>query len=219
MADEEPEFEEEDDEDEKGKASDSTESKITDADSKYLETLSECEQQAIDEFDKALLKLSAGAFGISFVFLKEITKSETITCKTVLELAWLFWGLTLGFSLLGFFASHQANRNAQVVYMRYLKSTSPGRRRKTINYKKLRGKWGITVEWLNPLGGICFILGLICMSFFVTNNLSHDPHPSSRASSPTTNTTPATAAATIPTNNASSNAPATRTISNPGPSP
>jgi hypothetical protein len=70
--------------------------------------------------------------------------------------------------------------------------------------KSLRGPFGTAILFLNPSAGIAFMVGLISMSFFVTNNLNYERHPSSPASA-TTNT--ATAAAT----NAVTTAPAART--------
>ena len=50
-----------------------------DPDSSYVKNLLDCEQQAIDQFDKAIMTLSGGAIAISFAFLKDIVRSGFIS--------------------------------------------------------------------------------------------------------------------------------------------
>lgn len=177
--------------------------KLTDQDKDYLKCLMESEFQAIDQFDKTVLALAGGAFGVSFAFLKDIVHPNAVVSKHYLVWAWIFWGITLTGNLTAFYFSHLSMRGAQRKYC-------GGER----NEKKLRGFTGNAVMWLNPITGATFICGLICMSVFVTRNL-HDAKPASTAVTvPAAATgTPAAATGTPTTTNAST------THSQPGAAP
>lgn len=134
--------------------------KLNEQDRDYLKTLQESEFQAIDQFDKVLLTLTGGAFGVSFAFLKDIVKLDSVAHQAFLSAAWILWSLTLTLNLTAFYFSHLAMRRAQRKYR-------DGERDET----KLKGIFGSSVVWLNPIAGGMFIIGLFCMSYFVTTNL------------------------------------------------
>jgi uncharacterized iron-regulated membrane protein len=181
-------------------------------DREYLKCLSESEFQAIDQFDKTVLTLTGGAFGVSFAFLKDIVKPEVVVSKGCLVSAWAFWCLALTGSLAAFYCSHLAMRRAQRRYRE-------GER----DEAELTGLFGQAVLWLNPITGGLFIVGLFCMSVFVASNLNGSSKPgqvadnaaksAKNASTATTNTPAATTntpAATTNTPAATTNTPAPR---------
>jgi len=84
--------------------------KLTDQDKEYLKCLMESEFQAIDQFDKTILALAGGAFGVSFAFLKDIVKPDVVVNKNYLVCAWIFWCTTLTVNLTAFYFSHLAMR-------------------------------------------------------------------------------------------------------------
>jgi hypothetical protein len=183
--------------DSNGQSGPTTNPKLTDQDKEYLKSLLESEFQAIDQFDKTILALAGGAFGVSFAFLKDIVKPDVVVNKNYLVCAWVFWCITLAFNLTAFYFSHLAMRGAQRKYR-------VGER----DERKLRGFAGNTVMWLNPITGGAFIAGLICMSVFVTSNL-HDAKPV-----PLATNAPATTATNAPATTAT-NAPATTATNTP----
>ena len=146
--------------------------KLSEQDQEYLNTLRESEFQAIDEFDKTILALAGGAFGVSFAFLKDIVKPDVVTHKHYLIGAWICWCTTLTLNLTSFYFSHLAMRRAQRKYQDGEKEEA-----------ELGGFYHSAVMWFNPSSGVAFILGLICMSVFVTTNID--------GTKPTTSTTTA----------------------------
>ncbi len=141
----------------------------------YRKLLIANEQDAIDEFDKAIIALSGGALAISFAFIKDIVKPENMIETGWLLWAWVSWGMSIIFVVAAYYSSHVANYIAiKQVDEKKIYSEAPGRRANTVTLV------------LNPLAGIAFILGLILMVFFVSKNFQH-AH---------TTTTAATAAAT-----------------------
>ena len=165
-----------------------TPKKDTDLDQAYLDSLRENEIQAIDQFDKTILTLTSGAFGLSFVFLKDIVKPEVVTHKGWLICACISWILSLLLTLLSFYFSHLAMRHAQRRFKKGIR-----------NEKALRGRLGTAILFLNPASGLSFMIGLTAMSVFVTTNLNDAPNPHSlgtTAAGSTTATNPAASAAT-----------------------
>lgn len=143
-------------------------------DAQYLDSLRECEHHAIDQFDKTILALTSGAFGVSFAFLKDVVKPEVVTHKGWLIAAWTFWCITLGASLFAFYCAHMG--------MRYAQRNFPKIRDENL----IGGIWHKFVMWLNPSTGITFMLGLISMSVFVTYNINNE-HPNANQSQNTNN--------------------------------
>ena len=90
--------------------------KLTEQDHQYLKALQESEFQAIDQFDKTVLTLTGGAFGVSFAFLKDIVRPDVVTPQNFLVAAWVFWCVTLSVNLTSFYFSHLAMRRAQREY-------------------------------------------------------------------------------------------------------
>ncbi|MEI7731132.1 MAG: hypothetical protein WCO56_16260 [Verrucomicrobiota bacterium] len=129
----------------------------------YLNLLRENEYHAIDQFDKTVLTLAGGAFALSFAFLKDIIRTEQIQFSCCLICAWIFWVISLASTLSSFYFAHLAMRNAQRLWQKGIKSE-----------KKLRGNYGKAIPILNLVSGIAFLFGLISMTVFVTNNLSHE---------------------------------------------
>lgn len=167
--------------------------KPTPEEQKYLNDLRESEFHAIDQFDKTLLMLAGGAFGVSFAFLKDIIKTDKINNPDLLTWAWMFWCLVLALNLTSFYFSHLAMRKAQ-------RDFRPGAYNEEAN---LGGFYNKAVVWLNPMAGVMFIAGLICMSIFVTNNLHGTK--SSPPDAVGTSSNPATNAPAVTTTEASAN--------------
>jgi hypothetical protein len=153
-------------------------------DEEYLKKLQECENHAIDQYDKTLLTLAAGAFGVAIAFLKDIVKSDTVHSKDWLICAWIGWGGALSLSLTAFYLSHKAMGHAQKQYRDGVRDN-------------LGGCYDLIVRKINPIAGLSFLFGLLSMLVFVTNNLGYENTISNKfTTTVTTITTVATDAIT-----------------------
>ncbi len=129
--------------------------------SEYRQWLISAEHKSQDDFDKAVLALSGGALGISFVFVRDIIGSGAIHNSGWLLAAWLLWALSSLAILASFFASHLALRRAvQQCDDGSIYSQTPG------------GMFAWTTRSLNALGAIVFVTGVCFMALFVHSNLS-----------------------------------------------
>lgn len=139
----------------------STEANAADATLEYRERLLQNEQQAQDDLDKTTLKLSGGALGVSFAFLKNVVGAGPYKWDICLLFAWSAWGLSMACVLVSFYMSSHSQRRA-------IAQLDEG----TI-YDERPGGWfdSVTV-WLNVLAILLFLVGLFTMLCFVYANFA-----------------------------------------------
>jgi hypothetical protein len=125
----------------------------------YRSFLISAEQKAQEQYDKTILTLSGGAFGISFAFIDKVI-SNSPTATLWLLGAWSTWGLSITAILFSFYFSQKALRRTieQVDEETVFKNT-PGE-----HYS------GIT-RFLNASAGILFFVGVALLIVFVFHNL------------------------------------------------
>lgn len=127
----------------------------------YRQWLIAAEQKAQDDFDKAVLSLSGGALGISFVFVKDIIGTGAILEPVWLLFSWIGWGLSSLAILSSYFFSHLALRRAiRQCDDGSIYSNTPG------------GIFARITANLNGAGAVLFVAGVCFMSAFVYVNLS-----------------------------------------------
>jgi hypothetical protein len=127
----------------------------------YRNWLINAEQKSQEQFDKTVLSLSGGALGISFVFLKDIIGPQSISYPTFLLFAWVCWAFSTSSVLFSYHLSHLSLRHAisQVD-------------NETIYVEKPGGKYATWTNYLNKMGLILFLLGVLCITIFASYNLS-----------------------------------------------
>lgn len=127
----------------------------------YRQWLISAEHKAQDDFDKAVLSLSGGALGISFVFVKEIVGPGEIQLALLLMVAWIAWALSSLSILASYFFSHLSLRRA-------IKQCDDG----TIYGTTPGGIFATLTGSLNACGALLFVAGVISMSAFVYLNIN-----------------------------------------------
>ena len=127
----------------------------------YRQSLVLAEQKSQDAFDKAVLSLSGGALGVSFIFIKDIVGPDTLVSPCWLLSAWILWAASSLAVLASFYTSHLALQCA-------IRQCDDG----SIRTAPVGGIYTTVTRWLNASGAIMFVLGVLCISLFVSNNLS-----------------------------------------------
>ena len=126
----------------------------------YREQLVALEQQSQSSFDRTLLTLSGGALGVSFAFVKDFLSGATPVRVPLLVGAWACWVGSLALVLASHYFSVLATRTA-------IKQVDAGR-----IYGQPPGRaFGALTDWLNVVGGLAFIAGLVFIALFVNANL------------------------------------------------
>jgi len=125
----------------------------------YRSFLISAEQKAQEQYDKTILTLSGGAFGISFAFIDKVIGTPP-TATIWLLAAWTFWGISITSILFSFYFSNKAlRRTIEQVDEKTVYEDTPGE-----HYS------GIT-EFLNACGGISFFVGVVLLIAFVHKNI------------------------------------------------
>lgn len=142
-----------------GAARVSLERAMSEESKQYRKFILEADQKSVAAFDKTLVTLSAGALGISLVFVRDILGAGNLD-RGWLVIAWTFWAVSLAFSLVSHYISHCALRATLCeIDEDRLDSKHPG------------GRWTTWTEFVTVLSGICFLLGLGSILWCAYTNL------------------------------------------------
>jgi hypothetical protein len=127
----------------------------------YLEerkTLVEAEGEASQSFDKALITLSAGAFGLSLAFIVQV--APVPRALWYLYVAWGGFILSLLSILFSFLASQQGFRRARDILDMYLETGA-----------EESNHWNVVTSLLNILSIVAFVLGVVSLAYFAIRNV------------------------------------------------
>jgi hypothetical protein len=122
----------------------------------YRRLLIQAEQKAQETYDKTVLALSGGAFGISFAFVENFVSSPQ-RAGWLLG-AWVVWGLSITAVLFSFYFSTKALRKSVIQVDDGEVPRSPG------------GRYSGITSVLNALGGVFFFVGALLLVIFVALN-------------------------------------------------
>jgi len=133
----------------------------------YLEErkfLVDAEREQSQSFDKAILTLAGGAFGISLTFIKEIVSSHKPVQLHWLILAWICFIVSMLSTLISFLASQRACSTQRDI----LESSYFDKQDKKSDCENKAAKW---TNLLNVLSILTFIMGAIFLAIFSIVNL------------------------------------------------
>lgn len=131
----------------------------------YRRQLSEIENESQQQYDKYIMSLGGGAFGISFTFVNDIVGPDPEAAYLLVS-AWISWGLTILFGLFSFYASVLAARGLTAAVDHALASGSA----ESLQSEAAYG-WGPGLtDFFNIGAGVMFGVGICALSFFVLIN-------------------------------------------------
>jgi len=130
------------------------------AKAQYRASLLQLQEKMQAEYDKTVLSLSGGAFGVSILMIKELIGSKKAIGSTSLTLAWIFWGVSVLAVLCSFFSSAHAMETA----IKHIDSDKP-------ISAEIGGLPDIWTRALNITSGSCFLVGLGFFIYFVSASL------------------------------------------------
>ncbi|HEY4302430.1 MAG TPA: hypothetical protein VGM73_16275 [Candidatus Didemnitutus sp.] len=126
----------------------------------YRDTLLSLQEKMQAEYDKALLTLSGGAFGLSALIIKDLIGTDKAKGSLLLLIAWVSWATSMLAVIASFFTSTFAMEKA-------VKQTDEG----TIARENAGGIFNCATQLFNITSGSAFFLGVIFFSFFLHHNL------------------------------------------------
>jgi uncharacterized membrane protein len=136
----------------------------------YLEerkSLVDAEREGSRSFDKAILTLAAGAFGLSLTFIRQIVPNIESGTMFMLICAWVGFCISLFSTLISFLTSQSAClKQIEILELKYFGNHSD--RDKKANIKNKASDW---TGRLNILSIFTFIIGVIFLAIFSISNL------------------------------------------------
>jgi len=136
----------------------------------YLEerkSLVDAEREGSRLFDKAILTLAAGAFGLSLTFIRQIVPNIISGTMFMLICAWVGFCISLLSTLISFLTSQFAcSKQREILEAEYFDNHS-GYEKKAI----FKNKTAIWTKRLNILSIFTFIIGVIFLAIFSIINL------------------------------------------------
>ena len=123
----------------------------------FRKALEDMRIQSTNSYDKVLITVSGGALVASLSIVPNFSQGQPV-CKTTLVLAWITLTLTILCVGLSFFSSKQAARKAIAELDRRTDWFQP------------TDCWSDAIPWLNAIGGLSFVAGIILMIIFASAN-------------------------------------------------
>jgi len=130
----------------------------------YLEErkqLISAERFTAQQFDKAILTLAAGSLGLSITFIKYLAPTPKQCSKNYLIIAWIFFSLSILFTLISFLTSQSACRRQREILDNEIKQ----------NESNSGNIYATVTNYLNWGSIIFFIFGTIFLIIFAGSNL------------------------------------------------
>ena len=139
----------------------------------YLEerkSLVDAVREGARSFDKTILVLSSGAFGLSLTFIRQISPNIKSGTVFLLICAWVGFCLSLLFTLISFLTSQSAClKQIKILEVEYFNSQRE--HDKKANIENIENKSSDWTGRLNKLSIVAFMLGVIFLAFFSISNL------------------------------------------------
>ena len=136
----------------------------------YLEErklLVDASRESAQSFDKTILVLASGAFGLSLTFIRQIfpiIKSETIF---FLIYAWIGFCICLLSTLISFLTSQYAcSKQIKILEAKYFNNQNAYDKQAT-----LKNRASVFTCWLNILSILSFVAGVLFLAKFAISNL------------------------------------------------
>jgi len=128
--------------------------------------LIDAEREGARSFDKAILTLAAGAFGLSIAFIEKIVPSPRAGSAEILVSAWALFGLSLLLTLVSFLTSQKAcARQREILEENYFGQS------RSAKQMTLRNIWATCTNVLNIFSIGAFILGVVLLAVFGAINV------------------------------------------------
>jgi len=126
----------------------------------YRNFLSNAEQAASASYDKAVMTLAGGAFGLSFVFLKDFLGAAKPHGMWLLIMAWVLLALSIVCILVSILTGRWSLRKAiSQLDQKRIHSEKPG------------AWFSLVTETLNVLAAVFFVGGVAFLAWFAITNV------------------------------------------------
>ena len=139
---------------------------------RYRVSISDDGRHSQDQFDKAIMTLSASGIGVTLTLLDKVIPFDHSRLKSTLFLAWIYWALSLTSTLCSFFASTRALLWAERQLIKEYAAVKIALEPDNVPaIGNLGGGWNRATQILNAAAMLLFFSGLLALIIFVCYNI------------------------------------------------
>lgn len=121
-------------------------------------------REASRSYDKYILTLAAGTFGLSLLFLERLTNGPVGQTKWFLITSWIAFGASILSTLLSFLLGQESSsKEIEILDSKFKRAIKEDE-----NVKNSFSTW---IKWLNRVSMILFIIGVILLATFSSLNI------------------------------------------------
>ena len=121
-------------------------------------------REASRSYDKYILTLAAGTFGLSLLFIERIASDPVGQTKWFLITSWIAFGASILSTLLSFlFGQESSSKEIEILDSEYGGAIKDN--------KKIKNSFITWTKWLNRVSMILFIVGVILLTIFSSLNI------------------------------------------------
>ena len=118
-------------------------------------------------FDKTILVLASGAFGLSLAFIRQIFPNIKSGTVSLLVYAWISFCICLALTLFSFLTSqYSCSKQIKILEAKYFNNQSTQDKQTT-----LKNIASVCTQWLNILSFLSFVAGVLFLAKFGISNL------------------------------------------------
>ena len=126
--------------------------------------LIDVEREASRHFDKYILTLAAGTFGLSLLFVERIAPHPKDGTEWLLIAAWVAFGASILSTLVSFLSGQEScSKEIEILDGKYRGDIKDG--------KEIKNRFLTWIKWLNRVSMILFIVGVVFLIIFSALNL------------------------------------------------
>ena len=121
-------------------------------------------REASRHFDKYILTLAAGTFGLSLLFVERIAPHPKDGTEWLLIAAWVAFGASILSTLIAFLLGQEScSKEIEILDGKYRGDIKDG--------KEIKNRFVTWIKWLNRVSMILFIVGVVFLIIFSALNL------------------------------------------------
>ncbi len=121
-------------------------------------------REASRHFDKYILTLAAGTFGLSLLFVERIAPHPKDGTEWLLIAAWVAFGASIVSTLISFLLGQEScSKEIEILDGKYRGDIKDG--------KEIKNRFLTWIKWLNRVSMILFIVGVVFLIIFSALNL------------------------------------------------
>ncbi len=125
--------------------------------------LIDVEREASRHFDKYILTLAAGTFGLSLLFVERIAPHPKDGTEWLLIAAWVAFGASILSTLVSFLSGQEScSKEIEILDGKYRGDIKDG--------KEIKNRFLTWIKWLNRVSMILFIVGVVFLIIFSALN-------------------------------------------------